>query len=32
MNFEKSAVLFGGNSEYLLFEVNPEKSIILKQL
>ena len=28
MNSEKCAILFGGNSEYLLFEVNSEKGII----
>ena len=27
MNSEKNAILFGGNSEYLLFELNSEKSI-----
>ena len=28
MNSEKCAIFFGGNSEYLLFEVSSEKSII----
>ena len=28
MNSEKCAILFGGNSEYLSFEVNSEKGII----
>ena len=28
MNSEKCAIFFGGNSEYLSFEVNSEKGII----